>query len=276
MSAVTSSEASRDRIRQALNLVLALAQPITTVLCFALGTSFEEATQSDRGEPPIIPAGYTFTIWTAIYTGAIVYAVYQALPPRRTDPLLRQIGWPTASAFLGTSAWLVMARIGLTWMTVVCMSWMMASLAIDLRALVRQGAPRTAAERWFVVAPLSLFAGYVTAATFANPAAAMKGSGWMAPGASETTWSVGMLLAAGLIAAWGTLATRGNTAYAVAIVWALVGIVVANTIERAPNPPVALTACVMAAVVTAAWTWARVAARPLGFAGGSGSDRFPS
>jgi hypothetical protein len=266
MSAVTSSETYRDRTRQALNLVLALAQPVTTILCFSLGTSFEEATQSDRGEPPIIPAGYTFTIWTAIYAGAIIYAIYQALPSRRTDPLLRRIGWPTASAFLGTSIWLVMARLNLTWMTVVCIFWMMASLAVVLREFVREGAPRTAAERWLVVAPLSLFAGYVTAATFANPAAAMKGSGWMTPGASETAWSVGMLLAAGLIAAWATLATRGNVAYALAIVWARAGIIVANTIERAPNPPVALTAGAMAVVVAAALAWARVAARPPGFA----------
>jgi hypothetical protein len=61
-----------DRIRQALNLALALAQPITTVLCFALGMSFDEDTRSSLGEPPIVPAGYTFTIWSAIYAGAIV------------------------------------------------------------------------------------------------------------------------------------------------------------------------------------------------------------
>jgi hypothetical protein len=268
MSTVTSSDAFLDRIRQGLNLGLALALPITTVVCFALGTSFAEATQSDSGEPPIIPAGYTFTIWTAIYAGAIVYAIYQALPQRRTDRLLRQIGWLTTSAFLATSAWLVMARFGLVWMTVVCMFWMMASLAGMLRVFVREGAPRTAAERWLVVAPLSLFAGYVTAATFANLAAAMKGSGWMTQGSSETTWSVGMLMAAGLIAAWATLTTRGNTAYALAIVWALGGIIVANTIERASNPPVALTAGAMAVVVAVTWAWAWIAARPRRFARG--------
>jgi benzodiazapine receptor len=252
-----------DRPRQALNLALALAQPITTILCFAMGTSFEVATRSDVAEPPIIPAGYTFTIWTLIYAGAIAYGVYQARPARRADPLLRRIGLPTASAFLGTSAWLVMARFGLTWLTVVCIVWMMASLAIVLRLFVREGAPRTAVERWFVVAPLSLFAGYVTAATFANTAAALKGSAWMAPGKSETAWSVAMLVAAGSIAAWVTLATRGNVAYATAIIWALVGVVVANTIERAENLPVAIAAGSMALGVAAALTWARFAARRL-------------
>ena len=62
MSAASRTEWLPDRPRQALNLALALAQPITTILCFATGTSFEEATRSDVAEPPIIPAGYTFTI----------------------------------------------------------------------------------------------------------------------------------------------------------------------------------------------------------------------
>ena len=258
MSIVVSSETPRNAVRQVLTLVLALAQPITAALCFGLGTGFDEATRSGVGDPPIIPAGYTFTIWALIYGGAIAYGAYQALPSRRADPLLRRIGLPAASAFLGTSAWLVMARFGLIWLTVVCIVWMMASLVVVLHRFVLEGAPRTAEEQWFVVAPLSLFAGYVTAATFANTAAALMGSGWMAPGASETAWSVAMLVAAGVIGAWATLAMRGNAAYALAVVWALGGIVVANTIERAENRPVAATACVMAVLVAAAFTRARI------------------
>jgi hypothetical protein len=261
MSTATLNATYPDRLRQALNLVLALAQPLTTALCFGLGTSFEEATRTDVAEPPIIPAGYTFIIWTLIYAGAIAYGVFQLLPSQRANPLLRRIGFATASAFLGTSAWLVMARFRLEWLTVACIAWMMASLAAVLRAFVREGAPRTDAERWLVVAPLGLFAGYVTAATFANTAAALKVSGWMAPGASETAWSIAMLVAAGGIGSWATWATGGNAAYALAIVWAFVGIVVANTIERAENVPVAVVAGSMAAAVTAASAWARNAAR---------------
>jgi hypothetical protein len=262
MSTATLARAHHDLERQALSLVLAFAQPITTVLCFSTGTTFDQATRTDVGEPPIIPAGYTFTIWTLIYAGAIAYGLYQAAPTRRHDPLLRRIGLPAAAAMLGTSIWLVMARFGLYWLTVACIIWMMVSLAIVLRDFVRTGAPRSVAERWLVVAPLSLFAGYVTAATFANTAAAMKNSGWMTAGASETAWSVMMLLAGGGIGAWGTCATRGNAAYALAIVWALIGIVVANTLERAQNGPVALTAGFMAVVVALALFHARRLARP--------------
>jgi hypothetical protein len=82
MSMVASSQTSRDRIRRALNLALAMAQPVTTILCFAPGTSFEEATPGGAGDPPIIPAGSTFPIWWLIDAGAIVYGVYQAAPSR--------------------------------------------------------------------------------------------------------------------------------------------------------------------------------------------------
>jgi hypothetical protein len=60
--------------------------------------------------PVIEPAGYAFIVWSVIYLGSIVYAVYQFRPARREDPLLRRIGWWTASAYLSVAAWLVMAR----------------------------------------------------------------------------------------------------------------------------------------------------------------------
>jgi hypothetical protein len=90
----------------------------------------------------------------------------------------------------------------------------------------------------------------------------------MAPGTSETVWSVAMLVAAGLIAARVTLATRGNAAYATAIIWALVGVVVANTIERAENLPVAVAAGSMAVVVAATLTRVRIEARHVALARG--------
>ncbi len=56
MSAASRTEWLPDRPRQALNLAAALAQPITTMLCFATGTNFDEATRTEIAEPPIIRA----------------------------------------------------------------------------------------------------------------------------------------------------------------------------------------------------------------------------
>ena len=250
------SSRNLDYVRQGLNLALAIAQPVTTFLCFALGTSFNDATRGGGGEPAIVPAGYAFIIWSLIYGGAIAYGVFQALPANRDNPLLRSVGFYTAAAFLGTCAWLVMARLGLTWGTVACIFWMLASLAGAFVPLARAGASLTWGERMFVLMPVSVFIGWVTVACFANTAAALKNDGLLDAGLSETRWTVLMLIAAGGIASWVTLRTRGNAWYALTIVWALVAIVVANT-AKAPNRAVALAAAAMAATLVVVLVRAR-------------------
>ena len=250
-----------DLVRQTLNLALAIAQPVTTYLCFARGTSFDDATRGGGGEPAIVPAGYAFIIWSLIYAGAIAYGVFQSLPAQRESPLMRAIGFYTASAFLGTCVWLVMARFGLTWGTVACMFWMFASLAGAFVPLARAGRSLSRGERMFALMPVSVFIGWVTVACFANTAAALKNDGLLESGPSETRWTVLMLLAAGAIASWVTFATRGNASYALTIVWALAGIVVANTV-RVPNTPVAFAAAAMAVALVAALIRARVSSIP--------------
>jgi hypothetical protein len=56
---------------------------------------------------PVEPAGYAFGIWGPIFALSLGYAVYQARPAQRRNPLLRRIGWWTAGAFLGTGMWSV-------------------------------------------------------------------------------------------------------------------------------------------------------------------------
>lgn len=142
-----------------VNLVLAVGMPVATALAFGTGTSFEEATKSNVGEPKIVPAGYAFVIWTLIYGGSVVYGSYQFAGRRQGDALLGRIGWYTASAFAGTCAWLVLARLNLTWGTVACIVWMLASLAGAFVGLLRAGRPLTRAEHWAVRMPVSVFLG---------------------------------------------------------------------------------------------------------------------
>ena len=256
----TFAPPARDYTRQLLNLVLSIGMPATTALAFATGTSFEEATRSDVGEPMIVPAGYAFAIWTLIYGGCVAYGVYQFGAARRDDPLLCGIGFFTASAFLGTCAWLVFARFNLVWFTVGCIVWMLVSLAGAFRGILTHPRRFTAAEHWLVVMPVSVFLGWVTVATFANTAAALKVSGWLDVGLPERGWTVLMLLAAGAIASVVVVASRGNAWYAGTIAWALVAIVVANVVRQ--NPGVAAAAGAMAVVVAAALACGRAYRRP--------------
>jgi hypothetical protein len=53
----------------------------------------------------VVPANYAFVIWTPIFVLAFIYAVYQALPSNRENPLLRRIGWFSALAYFSSGIW---------------------------------------------------------------------------------------------------------------------------------------------------------------------------
>lgn len=247
----------RDHLRQALNVVLSVSQVVAIVWAFAIKPSFSfDVLPQDN--PPVIPAGYAFTIWFVIYAGCVAYAVYQALPAQREKTLLRRIGWWSTAAFLSSTLWAVTTGLGWYLITNVLIFALFASLLGALIVLIKHQAQLTVAERLLVKMPLSIYLGYVTVATVANTAATLKQQyGVVTPlGLSETTWVVVMLVIAGLLAAFTTVRSRGNAGYALAVVWALIGIAVANVTNQ-PNTVVAFTASGMAAFVALALLAAR-------------------
>lgn len=254
---------STDTARRSLTLGGALAQVGATAYLVASGNA-DFSQQGTGGEPPIIPAGYAFAIWGPIYAGSLAYAVYQAFPARREEPLLRRIGWWTALAFWCTAGWLLVSRRpeGL-WGTVALLVTITGALGVAMRELMRErlarGAPFSRAEQWLVVAPLSVYLGWGSVAVFANAAAALRGAGITAPGAVEGAIALAMLLVATGLAAWATRASRGNAWYAGTVTWALVAIGVANAIgeARPRNLPIAVTALTAALVVLATLSRAR-------------------
>lgn len=237
-----------DRARQALNLLLAVTQVGAIIWNTATGAGPDTGSRA-AVTSPVFPAPYTFAVWVLIYIGALAYAVYQALPGQRTNPLLRRIGWWTASAFLALTLWAVFQIVGWLWLTVVCIFWMFGALLVVFTRFTQDRTPRTRAERILVVLPLSIFLGYITAATILTIALVVPQTGLLqAAGIGETAWSNGLLLAAGLLASALTWWSQGNVGYALTIIWALVGIVVANVAYN-PNPRVAITAASMAVLV---------------------------
>jgi cation transporter-like permease len=114
--------------------------------------------------------------------------------------------------------------------------------------LIRYNAPRTTAERFLIVLPVSVYTGWASVATVANTSTALKATGFNNMLFADTTWAVIMLLVAGVIGSFVTYVSKGNAAYALTVVWALLGIVVANVVEVS-NIGVAITAGSMAAAV---------------------------
>ncbi len=257
MSSATIVNPQRDQLRQTLNVVFAFAQIAVTVLGYLTGAN-NSFNSSNASTPQIVPADYAFIIWSLIYAGAIAYAIYQALPQQRENPLLRSIGYYTASAFLATTAWLIVAQLELEWLTVVCLFWILFSL---FGAFIQfMDVPLSTTERYLVGFPISIFAGWATIAAIANMAGALQDSGFSNVIFSNQTWTIIMLITGTAIASFVVLRSHGNIGYALTFIWALIGVVVAN-IVRTPSTPVVLVASSMAVIVAIALVLGRTVAR---------------
>jgi benzodiazapine receptor len=200
---------------------------------------------SDRFKVYFVPAGYVFSIWGLIYLALAAYAIYQALPAQRENPRLRSIGDLFALSCVANVAWLFLWHYEQFPFTLVAM---LALLLLLIAIYLRLGIGRTrvsAAEKWLVHIPFSIYLGWVTVAAIANVTSVLDYAGWDGFGLPQV-WAVVMLAAGvGIASAMGL--TRGDVAYMLVIVWAFVGIAV----EHAAAPLVSIAAWLASALVAA-------------------------
>ena len=218
-----------DRLRQLSNLVFAVGQVAAPSLIPVLGLP-QVGSVSDRYPTYVVPAGYAFSIWGLIFALSLAYAVWQALPAQRANPLLRRVGWLTALAFAGSTAWQFVFPAGLYAVSVLLIVTTLVSLVIAVGRMGRERARMTGAERWLVWVTCGIYLGWITVATVANVAQTLVAAGVMELGLSGEAWGIVMLIAAALIASAVTLRTR-NGGYPLAVIWALVAVFAAR---RAP------------------------------------------
>ena len=235
-----------DNLRRWLNLLLAIGQIAVTVASFAFGMSFDDAAGPPSADPPIVPAGYAFIIWSVIYAGCLAYGIYQFAPSRSEDPLLQRIGFFTASGFLGCCCWLVCVRFGHLQWTVPCICWMAASLFLAFSRLWALNGISWPL-RLCVIAPLSIYSGWLTVAIFANTASVAKAFAWRPVLIGESSGSILLIVTAGILATFFFFKSSGNIWYGCTILWALAGIGVRNQFELS-NVRVATTAWLLLAV----------------------------
>ncbi len=251
-------ETGRDRLRQGLNLLLSITQFAAAILTFS-GQFGEQLFYSGERNPLIVPADYAFSVWGVIFPASIAYGIYQALPAQRENPLLRRIGWWTAFAFGCITLWSPSTLFDPIRYTVPLFFGALGGLIYALYQISHQST-LTRAERWLVAAPVGVYAAWCTVGTIANTSTSLFGLGYTDPIFAEQTWTIIMLLVAGLITSFMTTVSRGNWGYALTIIWAFVAIVVANVADH-PNTPVAITAGSMAALLGVVLLRARTAPR---------------
>lgn len=166
--------------------------------------------------PSIQPAGYAFSIWSIIYLWLFVHAVF-GLWKRRDDPDWVVTGWPMTASL----------AVGSLWLFIAPQAPLVATLAIIVMAglaLVAFLRADTFADRWTLAAPIAIYAGWLSAAAAVSLGINMAGYGLL----SDTAAALAMIAVVLVLAV--TVQTRQPRmpVYGLTVIWALIGVAVAN------------------------------------------------
>jgi hypothetical protein len=166
--------------------------------------------------PPVQPAGYAFSIWGLIYGWLIVSAVF-GLWKRGSDP-----GWNRARPAL-----ILSLAIGAPWLAIANLSPILATVTIFAMAVTAVVAllRAPAADRWWLQAPLAIYAGWLTAASFVSLGSTAAGYGLLF---GSLGWAYAGVTGALLVALAVQATKPAAPEYGATVIWALVGIIVAN------------------------------------------------
>ncbi|GAA3690485.1 hypothetical protein GCM10022204_01740 [Microlunatus aurantiacus] len=237
-------------------LFFAFGQFVSPVFSALLGGSFTSANRA--GEPPLTPAGYTFSIWGLIEVVSVGLAIFLALRRKRSDAdLIDRLAKPLLVVFIGFSAWILAAELEPVWSTLVIIVIMLAALvramriALAERSRIAAWPPLGRGLLWWT---LGLYTGWLSVATWLNLTTAFAGSGAPITGtigiAAQVATLAGALGTVLIILAW----TGGLLSYAAAVCWGLVGAIVGTSDAGEPVLTVAVVIGLVAVVVATAIT----------------------
>jgi hypothetical protein len=175
---------------------------------------------------PLVPLGYAFIIWGAIYAYALVAALWQLGPKHRNNLALRDMGWQTAGIYMLNALWQVWVPLrGLDVVSVIIVG---AAFALGLSSLSQvRDLHLSKKEEIFVLGPVALTTGWLTAATVLNITSALVAAHNTLINPMEANVSLIFLLALIAIGAALSHATR-SLLYSLALIWALFWVMMAN------------------------------------------------
>ena len=204
------------QITALLTLLLALAFAISPALTSPFTGFTEDQLPVPQIDPPVQPAGYAFAVWGLLYAWLIVSGVYGVWKRREAEDWHRARLPLIGSLAIGVP-WLAIANASAIWATVTIIGMAVFAIAALLRA------PRR--DRWWFQAPTALYAGWLTAASCVSLGSTLAG---YAVAFDAYGWALICITLAALVA--GSIYLRRPEApeYLATVIWALIGIIVAN------------------------------------------------
>lgn len=218
---------------QRLAVILAVVVQIGATFLPQLGLGEPIGSRSDSVRTLVTPAGWAFAIWGPLFTFSAVFALWQALPAQRHNPLVARIAWPAAIALAAQGVWATYTQFAnLTAISAVIILVSLGALLIVLCVLVATPA-LSRGERWLVAPIFSALAAWLTAASIVNISATLKFYG-VGGGNSAPEVAAVMVMIGASIAAFATVRVRGAPLYGLVFCWALLAIYVRGGQQFAP------------------------------------------
>ena len=194
----------------------------------------------------LAPASSAFMIWSVIYAGLGAYTLWQWWDRRDA----RGIAPGAILSLLLNAAWILTVQAGWVALSVVVIALLLVVLA-DLFRRIAATPPGGLPERIVVDGTFGLYLGWVSVATCANIAAALKGAGFFGFGVPALL-AVAVLAVVAVIGVGLTLAGRRPVAAPLAMIWGLAWIAVGRATDEPDAPGVAIAAAAVATVIALA------------------------
>ncbi|WP_290794295.1 hypothetical protein [Flavihumibacter sp. UBA7668] len=176
-----------------------------------------------------VPAGFTFSIWSAIYLllfSFCGYAIWFAFS-NQANTKIRQLLPGLLNLFLLTCiincSWIFLWHYLQIRLSLVVMLLFLITLILIYQKLTLYKSSLSGTAYFFLQVPFSVYLGWISVATIANTTAVLVSSGWEGGFLSPINWAVVMMLVAvalGLL----FLFRWKDKAYPLVICWALYGI----------------------------------------------------
>ncbi len=176
------------------------------------------------------PAGYAFSIWGLIYLGLVAFVIYHAtiaFKKNQENNVVLKVGWWFVISCIANCFWIFAWLYNYTGLSVIIMIVLLFSLVMIVLKTRMELDHIPMKQIAFVWWPFSLYTGWITVALVANIAAYLTKINWDGFGISSITWTIIMILVAGIIYFLMTW-LRNMREYALVGVWGLVAIAVAN------------------------------------------------
>lgn len=195
----------------------------------------------------IAPATPAFSVWSVIYLGLIVYAVWQLLPGQSSAERHRRLGYWIAASLVLNAFWILSIQFDLLPLSVPII---VVLLAVLVQAFLQAIAypPTSVADGIITDATIGLYLGWVCVATAANVTALLVASGFTGWGLAPELWSVVVVAVAAAVGVVLAVVSRGRISPALTLAWGLTWVAVG----RLAGEPASLATGIAAAVAAGA------------------------